>query len=958
MTNLGKLFDAGTIGNSIVAKVDEALDVLNQPVSAGAYDVKSLSLDAGTPTLNVFDAPVQLGATLKLAARIAGKDETFNPFGEAPFKAADGTSYASLQLDAQLTAGTKGGGKSGVLTISGEASASAKMSYLHLLPVAGTTSRLDALVALARTTELPQLATFDKLENGEVLQFDAMLSVDLGIQAQYGADLTINETLAIAGDLALPVQAHVGFTAQASLGFSLYEEVSVTVAKAGQRQDGWVRIRFTRKHSNSITFGAALALAVQYDAETGANMLLDKTFANLQMPKLVADIKEVADFATQPWDTIKTQLSAKAADAVVALVGDTGWKQWLDNDPRVKQLLDATNWIVNTYDKLDAKVKSIWDELLARISKSGFGVALQRIHQLATLDVNSIDLKALADGKLDDIIELVELLSGKDIEELVVSGKIKEGLEQAVALAKKIDDAISSAPDKAVEFVRGYAQRTGIKAAVDWLRQNGTTTEGLKSAGDTWIRNVVERLTGKTLDRIDAGDVARLQAFAAKVDNLIATPEKLKAKLQNAFKKLKGDFTVSLSIEISRVSEWAAVVDLEIDPTNKEVATAANRFLPSGNVQDLLKALDNAPNSAFDIREMILTSRRLRTSTGILVFPFLGKITEQQKRIEEETLTYKAGAGATTQRSALYAGGNSYRRTEGSVTTEGAAFVQLEATSGSLNPDDKYDKVEASIRLTYVREDTDTRQEDLNSITAILADLGMSTEAINLADLGTQTRFSVELNLPATAIDALIKDIKKDDEWNVDMRNAGNRWFKEQGLNPGFVTAGNEMAQVIQSPKFAQTWESKNDFENAAQHNEFPVQLWDTTRHTLKTPYVALGSFLAARADRYGRYKNFAPLKTAKPVDDELAKATASAADLFSIPVLDQLEWKVPLLNFWMVLSRVSRIDQASLTKARGVATLRWRDNSNADWEGPKWFSLTEGTGVWPTLRNRAFPIT
>ncbi len=953
-TTIGKLFDSG-ITNNIVAKVEEALDDLTTPVSAGAYDVKSLSLDAGTPTLTVFDTPVKLGATLKLAARIAAANETFQPFDETTVTAPSGTSYASLSLDAQLTASGKGGGNAGVLAVSGEASATAKLSYLHLLPVAGTRSRLSALVELARTSELPQFASFDKLSDGEVLHFEAMLNLDLGLKAQYGADLDINETVALASDLGLPVQAHAEFSANASLGFGLYEDVSVTVARAGQRNDGWVRISFARTHRNRITFGAAFSLAVQYDAATGVNMLLDKTFAQLQMPKLVTDIREVAVFAQQPWDTIKTQLSAKAANAVVALVGDTGWKQWVDTDPRVKQLLNASNWIVNTYDKLGAKVKSIWEELLARLDDAGFAKVRARIHQLATLDVNAIDLKALTDGKLNDVIDLVELLSGKDIEELVVSGKIKEGLERAVAIAKSIDTTIESAPDKAIEFLRGFAQRTGIEKVVSWLRANATSVEGLKTAGDSWIRGVVERLTGKLLDQVDAGDVARLQAFAAKVQKLIDTPQVLEAKLRKAVARLKGDFTVSLSIEISRVSEWSALVDFEIDPTKAQVTSAASRFLPSGDVQQLLQALDKTDPATFDIRGLILTSRRLRTSSGTLFFPGAGKIDVQQSRIQEETITIEGGGAVPKQRTALYAGGNTIRRSDGGATMEGSAFVRIEATSATLDPAAKYDSFDSSIRLTYVREDSNTRQEELNGISAILADLGMSTAGLDPADVGAQTRFAVELELPSTAIDALIKDISKEADWNVDMRNAGHRWFKEQGLNPGDVTRGNEMAQVIRSDAFRDVWtDPTSKFPQAASASKFPVNIWDTTRLQIKQQYQPLVAFTNTRALRYGRYDDFKPLKGSKPLPTDAQKATASAAALFSIGAVD---WAVPLLNFWLVLSRISRIDQSVLTNVRGVATLRSRANAQSAWGEPQWFTLPEGVGVWPTIRNRCFPI-
>ena len=449
-----KLFDSG-IPNDIVALYD-TVDDLTQPVSAGAYAVKSLSLDAGQGTLSIFDSPVKLGATATLTARIAAATETFTPFDEGTsLTAPAGTSYASLALDAKLTAAGQGGGKSGVLAISGEASATAQLSYLHLLPVPLTATRLSALMDLATTTQLPQLADFSRLRDGESLHFDALLNLDLGIEAKYGAELDINDTVAVAADLPIPVKAHAAFTASASLGLSLYGEGSVTVAKAGQRNPGFVRIRFARKRSSGITFGAAFSLAVQYDAATGVNALLDKTFAQLQMPKAVTDLQQFLVLATEPWPQLKEKISAKVADTVVTLVGDTGWKQWLDNDPRVKQLLDASNWIVTQYNSLDGKIKSLWEELLARLDDAGFAKVRARITELASLDVNSISVESLTGGKYNNIIDLIELFSGHDIESLVISAKLKEGIQRAVDVAKRFDAAVNGAPDKAIAFLRG-----------------------------------------------------------------------------------------------------------------------------------------------------------------------------------------------------------------------------------------------------------------------------------------------------------------------------------------------------------------------------------------------------------------------------------------------------------------------------------------------------------------------
>ena len=440
------------------------------------------------------------------------------------------------------------------------------------------------------------------------------------------------------------------------------------------------------------------------------------------------------------------------------------------------------------------------------------------------------------------------------------------------------------------------------------------------------------------------------------MQKLLNTPQVVEAKIRKAVTKLKGDFTVSLSIEMSRVTEKSALVDLEIDPTKSDVTDAVSRFLPSGNVQPLLEALNTANPATYDIRELVLISRHLRTSTGALMLSFLGtNINVQQSRLEEETISFEGGGNVPNKRSAVYAGGNTVRRTDTGATMEGAAFVRIEATSTNLDRDAKYDSFDASIRLTYVREDTNVRDEEVKSLSDLLGDLGMLVST-PMASVAGQTRFAVELNLPAPAIDALIQDIGDEDGWNLDMRNAGARWFRDAGLNPGDVTRGQQMAAVIANPAFATSWTSPNTFQTAAIGRKFlPVDIWDSIQGRLKMEYTPLRPFNAGRAQRYDGYSSFKPLMTgSQPLPSEARKVTNLAATLFSIGAV---EWPLPLLNFWLVLSRLSRIAPQTLKDARGVATLRSRPNAQSDWTDPQWFTLPEGVGVWPAIRNRCFQI-
>jgi hypothetical protein len=955
MPELGKLFDSGT--NQIKAVLDTVEDLTAQ-VGEGTFPDKplALTLDAPNPSLSLFNTPVTLGAIASVNAQILAKETKFRPFDDdVDVIAPDGMSYARLALDGKLNAGATPSGNVGSLQISGNAAATAELSYLHLRPVRKTQSRFAALTDLALTTQLPQLANLKKLTAGEVLRFDAMFNLDLGIKAKYGAALDIEDTVDVVSDLSFPVKAHAQFTVDAALGFGLYEQMSVIVARAGQRNPAnWVRIRFTRTRRNRITFGAAFTLAVQYDATKGADMLLDKTFAQLQMPKVVTDLRALTVQAQKPWSQIKTELTAKAADAVTTLVGNTGWQQWLDESDEVKNFLKGTNWIVDSYDKLEEKVKSVWEELLARLDDAGFAKIKARIDQVAAINVDQIDIKALTSGQLDQVIELIELFSGKNIEELVLTGEVKAGLQKAIDFAKKLQKTIADASEnKALELLQTYAQRTGVKSLVTWLRANATSAAQLKKAANTWIESTVERLTGKALALIDEKDVEKVQKFAAKLQKLIDAPQELEAKLRKAVTKLKGEFTVSLSVEISRVSEYSAVADVELDPSNDKALDAAS-LLSSGNVAQMLKALNGADEKAFDIREVVLTSRHIRTSISTLFFSFAGSIVNDKGQVRESTVRVDGSGGE--KRTGLYTGGVTVRRKADGVNSEGAAWLRIETASSNPDVEAPYDSLDASFRLTYVREDVKSTKTELDSLDTILEDLGFfaTGDKLNRPAGVVATRFALELSLPAPAVTALVADVNDDQKFAIDMRNAGIRWFADTGVaNAADAETGRNLVHVLRSQRFGETWIQRGQpFRTAILNGEFGVDIRD--QDSLAQRYIAVQLFADSRPLWQSRYKDFDPLEGAQ-TPAALEAMTKQGMMMFSTANID---WQVPLFNFWLVLSRLSRSSPELLAKATGVATFRTRANEQEPWGTPQWLTLPAGSGIIAqALRDRCFTL-
>jgi len=937
MPDLGKLF------GSVETKIEDALSELNKPVSAGAYPVKPLNVDTGAKSVTVFGAPLKLQAKATAQAEILAPDATIEIFDGKEFPPPAGTSYARLSVEASASASGSGGATVSKINISATGSTSANLTYLHARPVSGT--RLQALEELVKTSRLPQMANVKDVEPLEVLSFDGHLNVDLGVQAKFGGNVDLAEVINLGAGLSLPMKAHAEYTIAASLGFSLYDEMIVKVAGIGRRDPSWVRARMERKHRDEITFGVAITLDVDYNLKTGADLLLNQIFARIPFPVLSSSASEVLDlFAAGNWDAVKAQISKRAADIVVKLVNDTGWKNWLADSAEVQQLLRVSNFIVNEYSKLDGKVRSLWTKLLSQLDSVGLAKVRALLQKIAAIDLSTIDAKKLVSPELADVLQLIETLSGRDLEELIVSDSIRDGVEKAKALATRIEGLITGLGDKAVEWLHGFEDRTGLNAVAEWLKANGTSVDALQKAGDTWIGSTIQRLVGKELSQIDANDLTKLQTFAIKAKQLLATKDTILAKLKEATKKLQGHFGVKLTLELSRVTEWSSLVDVEVDPKNDSAANALTRFLSSGDIAKMITDLNaltpddpaDADEAPFAIHEIVLTSRHIRTSTFSLFLSFLGLTTTKDMRMDESIVRISAGAGETKQREGIYSGGASIRQQQPTLVSEGAAWVRIHAKSDDTTLSAPFSDVKPSIRLTFVREDTSTVPDELTWMRDLLFEIGFTD--FNAPPPNQQTRFSLELDLPADALEAYVAGDEK--TWNDDMIHVARRWFSD---NQSDVP---EYAPIVKNEDFQKLWVKfpADEFVTPGRNGDFGERIFaDGPAIRPTAGFQGMFTFIRLRKrHRFDGVKSFnVNLAKSPAAPDDLVQAMKNGTVLFDTHGTDSD--KLPFLNFWLVLARVTRQNANALNSARGIATLRFRPNDTADWSEPASFVLPDG---------------
>ena len=935
---------------SLQAQIKD-LGGLEDPLSAGPID-KDLSITTGNKTVKVFDVPVTLDASLdaKVAALAAGAVPD-SPFGTTALTAVDGTQYTTLTIDGKITASGKADTKVDSIAVSASGSAKADFSYKHFARFAGNTKRLDALIQLATTSVLPQAADVRKLTDGELLDFLATLNVDFGLQATLGKEADVSSVITLLENLgdgiSVPFKAHISFSANAAFGLSLYELTHVTVARAATTNNGFVRIRLERAHRSRIAFGTTIDVSIAYDATAGPQALLDKVYALIPQPQVIETIKKIAA-APADWEGFKKQITGRAVDVVARLVNDTGWKNAAEASDTVKNLIALSKRIVDAYKGLDQKVQSIVEHVLARFTPDGLAKVKPIIQQIAAIKPAEFKLTSLLDAngllpaQAQQVIQWIEVLTGKDVEELLVSGTVKEELTRAVAAAKQVLAFLDGGASKPVlDEIHKLLDDTGIKGIVDWLSKNATDLATLQAKADKTIADFVTRLVGKAFDSLSADDVKKIQTFAANVEKLLKAPEDLKARLQKGINKLKGTIGFSTATEISRVSEWSAIVDVEIDPKNNDVADATSLLL-TGAFADFLAQLDKAKPDAYLIHEILLTSRHLRTSGATISFPFLRFKQETQERtITEETISVTEDDANNVLREGHYFGGAVIRRQIDTRTSEGGAWVRIAAIGKGTNINALYDNVEPAIRLTYVREDTNTTDSSRQSIINLLGELsfGPALVAVPKTLVGKQTRFSLEVELEADAL-AAFKDNNTEADWNDDVLNAAHRWFLDADrTNDQDKKAGPQMADTVRNDKdFRKLWvffPPNDDFVN-----KFGTTLIDPTNgnKNFKRQFGPLQDLMMLRSRVFIGFNKYDANQATSPDPGALRRANKAGSILFRT---GEDGWQPPLFNFWFVIGRLKRVKADVLKNARLVTTIRSRATDKDNWSDPQMFAIT-----------------
>lgn len=954
-TSLGRIFTSN-VANKIEVLFEEVQNsgVLD-PVGTTAFDLKQVTLNAEKKDLKVFDLSADLGADSEAKLSILAAGTPIAPFDSSQSLTADsGKSFAQLHVDGKLSAGLSGNINSSPLELS--ASGAASFQYDHYIQVASTDTRVAALTRLITTAQLPQFEPLQSLAPGEVSKFQAALNLDLGLKGTFGKSFDVDQAIKLFEGLSAQFKASIRYSIQAALGWSLYDDMDLTVARAQTNNDGWLRIRIERSHKQSFTAGATFALQVDYDASSLADAL-EKAFEMTPLPRAIEILNTVSSMT---WDQVKAAVTDKAATELIALLAGTGWKEKAADSPEVTEALAAINKTIGIYNSVDTKVQQLWSSLLLKVGVEPGSDLRKSIDTIAALDPKSPNLQQFLSATAQKDLDLLESLTGKSIEQLLVGSNtgVEMAISRAVSLAKQLQRVITETPAKATAALQQFAENSGVKSVITWLAANATSLDAIQASGDAAIQKLVAKAVGKVLGSATPKDIQAVQDWAKKI---LAQWDALSAKLVAAAKFLKGSLGFNVSLEYSRVSEVSAVLDFEVDPDNAAAVKAVRTQLPSGSVQDMLAALENIRADAngtlpFTIRESILVSRHVRTGATSVLLSFFG-LQDMQKvtgsRFEDSTI-HVSDAG----REATFSGGFVQAISTEAASSECGAWISIDATAKTLDLRDPYDEDTASLRLTFARKDNKADQEELGALQTLLIDLGFfqtGTASLAAPD-GAETSFTLDISLDDAAA-KLFATNDGETNWNNDYRNAAYRLLRDDMITDRLAAVnaplGEVLGAVVKDARFGDVWtdSSLQKFVDEADTTGFSVNgkrlriLNDQNR--VIPPYIPLQMMIVRRPRGLQELAQLGTALTAagKRATDFQKVASRSAA-LFSDTSFPN--WDNPMFNFWFVVARLVRLAKTTdvLKNATGLATFRFRTSSTAEFSAAAEWTLTKDIGV------------
>ncbi|MEM6453840.1 MAG: hypothetical protein AAF772_01970 [Acidobacteriota bacterium] len=871
--------------NPKLALVLERTGDLLAPLDGTPWTAPPLQKSFRDTAFQLFDQPFTAQAGVDVRAMLSPDDAALlDSYGtgeplDVILGPADGGVLTALAVD--LTLGLDGDvavnpPSLGPMRISAHLGAATAARYRQLRRVApgSGVARLDAVVALIKGSRLP--SHVDLLKDparGVIHRLEGMLTLDFGLEVS--AARTIHRELTSAllpDDAPTALELDVSAAVSAALGFGMSESMVLTVGRpmaAARAKDDWIRVRLARARKRQLSFGASFRLSLANNWGTALADLLEQTIDASPIPQLMQTARAVlADPAAGNWDAIRDRLAGRLGDVVEDLFEDTGWRAWAENDPRVQELIGVSRWLVDEYDGLDGRLRSLLDRQLGKAGLESGGDVRKWLEALAEWADGDITLDGLLAEISDDddrekaarVRNAIETLSGQTIESLLLDDDSAlvdaaraagQQAKRALNLLGKIDS------DDLLERIQTFAKKTGIESVIGTLR-NLQSVEDLGAIVNARLQRLAERIVGKAWDVLKTQKTAldALQRWATAAQEALQKAEQLAEDLKKGVRAIDLRYGLDVGFEIDRVSQETALIDVELDPSNhRKLRRRLAKALKKGSVRELLAVLAEAgglPEDGsrehedkpipFRLRACAFSSRRVRTRSSRLVFSLAGlglpSIQDSRegvsRRIETAELqitpTVAGDQGRVTYtRTAQHRAGYVRSDSTNKLAMEAGLWLDRDARGDGLDLRMPYAEVTRDVlRLTLSADDRHADANELEAFDFWLRDLGFRETGNNVVasnvPANSPVRFAYTVQLPGAALGVVLAGLRNTaaDQavWRRAVRNAAYRWFDERAIQEprmgGYgLSAGRLAEKVVKTDFFARQGTSPAGFSAA-----------------------------------------------------------------------------------------------------------------------------------------------
>jgi len=888
--------------------------------------------------------------------------------------------------------------KSSPWSLSAKLVALGEIEYRHVLAVPLAERLWTMTDRVIRTARLPQRFLGDIgtspgpgtaiLAPGEFHTFSGRLAFDLGAEILAGWSGEFSRAATLFEGCSLRLKASAEAAVKAAFGLGLYEEMQLTVGRSTTGPGDRVRVRAARANRRDLSLGGFVTLQVRHNAGAVLLSVLDHVFALKPVERVMGALREAAALAEADWPRLREKLTESAAEALFDLLEGEQVIDW--DSTTIRGFLADVKKGLDAWDSLDGTLQSWWAKSLAQFGLEDNDAARATLGRIAKLETDDPGLVATLVRDLgvpggEGVLTWIEVLAGCSVEELLVkpTAESRALLERVVAAAARAARFLDEVPARLREKLIGYAQRTGLPGVVEWLRANASSKEALQSQMKHQVRSLVSRLLDKAWEAIDESDVARLRAWATRIETELKKVEEWRARARRDLERIDAESGFSIALTLESETRATALLDFEMPVAHSESTAAAARGFAAGDLRGLVSVVldeesdedeDGAPARGFVMRECLFTSQRFRRTGFRFALRLLGMellYARERRRLVSESVLVDRAAEDGRRRRAEYRGcftALADRTREGATATLGATIEVADANLDLAAP--FQGATRTTLSLAAELEDDKVQPGEIKDLDLLLADLGLrggGAPSTTVPPGASSLRFALRVELG----DEGLRDLLKQDgeaSWNLDFFAAARRWAETADGATQEQIQGVPRSEVLRAmlddPQIRSTMTDAGELQvkallvNKAWKVSIPKQGGGTKVVTVKPEQTTRLAFtLAELSTRRGLGYRRA-LRLARAVEEvgtlklpsKFAEATSRFA-AFGAVVTPRLE-DSPMLGFWIVLARLSRIGSGALGAARAAATLRWQGIGAPAWSEPRVWS-----GVGVTLERGGRPL-